>query len=76
MDLQRRRLLQQVHLPVADVSVGSARRWAADPLVLLGVVAVAALVLLLAVAGGAELPWQPAALLGVVAAGLALSGST
>lgn len=58
------------------MTVGPARRWAADPLVLLGVVAIAAIALLLGVTGGADLPWQPPAMLGVVAAGLALSGST
>ncbi len=55
--------------------VSAAHRWVADPLALLGVVAAAALVLLLGV-GRAGLAWQVPALFGVVAAGLALSGST
>lgn len=57
-----------------EVSV--ARRWVADPLALLGMVALAASVVLVRQLLGEDTPWQLPALLGVVAAGLALSGST
>lgn len=61
--------------PVAAVS--PARRWAADPLVLLALLASAAGVVgVLRLTGGLTVPWQVPALLAVVAAGLALSGST
>lgn len=53
------------------------RRWAADPLPLLALVATAAVVLAVLQGVGAVTPgWRVPALLGVVAAGLALSGST
>lgn len=56
--------------------VGALRRWVADPLLLLALVGAAALtVLVLSLTGGA-VQWPVPALLGVVAAGLALSGST
>lgn len=69
-------------LPVlADAAsgVGTARRWAADPLPLLVLIgaaglAVAALALLGALTGAAA--WVVPALFGVVVAGVALSGST
>lgn len=69
-------------LPVVlDAATGSslARRWAADPLPLLGVagtagLAVAAASLLGVLTGTAA--WVVPALFGVVVAGLALSGST
>lgn len=63
---------------------GTVRRWAADPLTLLGLTALAATGTLAAVgAAAASLPgatlaslWWVPALFAVVAAGLALSGST
>lgn len=80
MDLQRLRGLQQVDLPVGDLSTPAvqhpARRWVADPLPLLGLLAVAALALGALQLTGTAIPWQVPALLAVVAAGLALSGST
>ena len=56
--------------------VSSARRWVADPLPLLGLVGLAAVVLGVLHLVLAPVPWPVPALLGVVAAGLALSGST
>jgi hypothetical protein len=79
VDLQPQRVLHEVDLPVGGLSpadVPATRRWMADPLVLLTAVAVAALAVLLRQALGTAVPWQLPALLGVVAAGLALSGST
>lgn len=57
-----------------EVSAG--RRWVADPLPVLVLVAVAGLVVLAAAGAGTVVGWLVPALLGVVAAGLALSGST
>lgn len=79
MDLQPQRVLHEVDLPVGGLSpadVPVTRRWVADPLVLLGVVAAAAVVVLVRHLLGDPVPWPLPALLGVVAAGLALSGST
>ncbi|AXH97179.1 hypothetical protein [Ornithinimicrobium avium] len=60
-----------------SVTVSRVRRWAADPLPLLALVAAAGAVLAaLQAVGAVTPPWQVPALLGVVAAGLALSGST
>ena len=60
-----------------SVTASPVRRWAADPLPLLTLVAAAAAVLAALQATGAVTPaWHVPALLGVVAAGLALSGST
>lgn len=61
---------------MVEHSVGPARRWVADPLVLLGATGTATIALVLVLLAGGDLPWQPPAMLGVVAAGLALSGST
>lgn len=56
--------------------MSSARRWVADPLLLLGVLGVGAVVLGALQFSGTAVPWPVPALLAVVAAGLALSGST
>ncbi len=82
--MQRRRLVQQVDLPVGGVSstqtepggAPAGRRWPADPLVLLGLLAVVAAGLALTAAAGSDIGWWPPALVGVIAAGLSLSGST
>lgn len=58
--------------PPTPSSVPTARRWAADPLTLLLLLAVAGAVLALAPGSGFVAP----VLLAVVAAGLALAGST
>jgi hypothetical protein len=60
----------------AEPTTGAGRRWAADPLPLLGLLAVAGTVLVAWQLTAGEVPWQAPALLGVVASGLALSGST
>lgn len=52
------------------------RRWGADPLPLLGLLGVTGLVLVGVQLAGTAIPWPVPALLAVVAAGLALSGST
>lgn len=52
------------------------RRWVADPLPLLGLLAGVAVALTLLGLSGQRVPWWPPALVGVVGAGLALSGST
>lgn len=52
------------------------RRWTADPLLLLALLAATAVILALLPRSGATVTWQVPALLGVVASGLALSGST
>lgn len=62
--------------PGAGSTVSLARRWVADPLPLLGLVGVAAVALGVLHLVWAPVPWPVPALLGVVAAGLALSGST
>ena len=60
-----------------DHPVSPVRRWVADPLPLLGLVGLAGLVLaVLHLTGVSAIPWPVPALLAVVAAGLALSGST
>lgn len=73
MDLFERRLVLPVDLPVGGVTQtgGRLRRWVADPLPTLVSVGVAVVV---AAALGA--PAVVLVLLGVVAAGLSLSGST
>lgn len=80
--------MQQVDLPVghlgagthgspgADVPVSGARRWVADPLPLLGLLALVGVTLGAVHLTGTPIPWPVPALLAVVAAGLALSGST
>ena len=72
--------MQQVDLSVGDLSsptpVSLARRWAADPLLLLGLLSLGAAVVGVLQLGGGLVAWQVPALLAVVAAGLALSGST
>lgn len=80
LDLQQQRV-QQVDLPVGGLSpsgdhVTPGRRWVADPLPLLALVAVAGVALALVGLPDRTLTWHVPALLGVVAAGLALSGST
>lgn len=64
--------------PTTPDAVPPLRRWIADPLLLLGGTALVAVVLgVLALSGVlAPLSWTVPALLAVVAAGLALSGST
>lgn len=62
--------------PGAGAPVSTARRWAADPLPLLGLLAVAGVVLGAVHLTVTAIPWPVPALLAVVAAGLALSGST
>ncbi|WP_256838891.1 hypothetical protein [Ornithinimicrobium faecis] len=62
--------------PGADAPVSSARRWAADPLPLLGLLALTGIVLGVLHLIATPIPWPVPALLAVVAAGLALSGST
>lgn len=52
------------------------RRWVADPLPLLGLLAGVAVGLALLGLAGQRVAWWPPALVGVVGAGLALSGST
>lgn len=81
MDLQRLGGLQQVDLSVGDLTGAPdrphpLRRWVADPLPLLGLLALAGLALAGLHLGGDPVPWAVPALLAVVAAGLALSGST
>lgn len=77
MALHRGRLLQPHHLPLGHMSaaspegVGPARRWAADPLILLGIVALAGLA-----TPAPGVGFVAPVLLAVVAAGLALAGST
>lgn len=73
--------MQQVDLPVGRLSPSdeqdpTGRRWLADPLPVLALVALTGVALALAHLGGHPLTWHVPALLGVVAAGLALSGST
>lgn len=71
--------MQQVDLPVGGLSlpqVSSWRRWVADPVVLLALVAVGGAVVAWRLTVGGGTGWAAPALLGVVAAGLALSGST
>ena len=58
------------------MQVSPGRRWAADPLPLLGLVGVVGAVLGVLHLTGGPVPWQVPTLLAVVAAGLALSGST
>jgi len=57
-------------------TVPGVRRWVADPLLALAVVLLAAGVLAVWSSTGGRPGWAVPALLGVVAAGLALSGST
>lgn len=58
-------------------AVPATRRWTADPLLLLALLAATAVTLALVPrSGAAAATWQVPALLGVVASGLALSGST
>ncbi|WP_109472734.1 hypothetical protein [Ornithinimicrobium cavernae] len=61
---------------LSTTPVSPARRWVADPLPLLGLLAAAGGVLGVLHLGGVAVPWPVPALLAVVAAGLALSGST
>lgn len=80
--------MQQVDLPVGDLgtdpgqrpgdgpAVSTARRWVADPLPLLGLLGLASVVLGVVHLSGTPVPWPVPALFAVVAAGLALSGST
>lgn len=78
--MQRLRGLQQVDLPVGDLStsarVSPSRRWIADPLTLLGLLALGAVLLGALQLSGTAVAWPVPALLAVVASGLALSGST
>ncbi|QDO87120.1 hypothetical protein FNH13_01255 [Ornithinimicrobium ciconiae] len=60
----------------SPAAVSRARRWVADPLPLLGLVGVAGVLLGILHLVGTAVPWQVPALLAVVGAGLALSGST
>lgn len=84
MDLLGRDLRRD-HLPMGDLSAagprpaGPVRRWAADPLTLLGLTAlmgVAGALLLDQGASDGQRAWWVPALFAVVSAGLALSGST
>ena len=59
-----------------NAEVSSARRWVADPLSALGPVALVTLALTVAAIAGSAVPPFVLVLLGVTAAGLALSGST
>lgn len=62
--------------PADGGQVSALRRWGADPVLLLGGVAAVAAVMGVMAASGRPIAWSVPALLGVVAAGLALSGST
>ena len=63
-------------LTASTAAPSPARRWVADPLPLLGLLALAGLTLGVLHLTGTSVPWPVPALLAVVAAGLALSGST
>ncbi|MCK0113507.1 hypothetical protein MWU75_15270 [Ornithinimicrobium sp. F0845] len=63
-------------LSTSPAAPSPARRWVADPLPLLGLLAVAGVTLGILHLSGTAIPWPVPALLAVVAAGLALSGST
>ena len=56
--------------------VSASRRWVADPLALLGLLALGSAFLGALQLSGTSVAWPVPALLAVVAAGLALSGST
>lgn len=56
--------------------VSTTRRWIADPLSLLGLLVLVSIAVGALQLGGLALAWPVPALLAVVAAGLALSGST